>query len=120
MLLCLALGGLIDVLCTGVAGQNRRNHIFNFYRATLMARFLPFARWLTHKRRLHDVEQSWNPYPIINAAANFGATLEPFELTPLHCGSPASGYYRTRDWLPELSLTDQEIADLHLLGTAMG
>lgn len=98
----LAVSVLLVPLTADIATQNRANLIFHQYRRGLLARFLPLSKDLP----LHAAGQSWNPYPIINATANFGATLEHFELTPLYSGSGASGYYRTEEWLPGLRLSD--------------
>jgi hypothetical protein len=102
VIIALAVSLIVVPTIADITAQNRANLIFRQYRAGLVARFLP----LTEDRPLHAVGQSWNPYPIVNAAANFGATLEAFELTPIYSGSAASGYFRTKDWLPDIKLSD--------------
>lgn len=106
LLVALAMAGLLIGMSVKISKQNRWNLIFKAYRICLTARFLPFATWLTDNRPLYATGQSWNPYPIINAAANVGTHLEAFELTPLYSGHSFSGYHSTKKWLPGLTLAD--------------
>lgn len=84
--------------------QNQMNLLFICYKNSLEKAFLPFSQWLTKSNRLYELKTHWNPLPIINTSAHFDNGLHPFELTPNFSGSEKSGYYATKDWLPELSL----------------
>lgn len=81
--------------------QNKWNHTFQCYRATLRARFLPQTG---DSLKLHTLGNTWAPYPIFNVSANLGPNLIAFELAPLRYGSDETGYLATVDHLPELDL----------------
>ena len=100
------VGAFIHPIFFNFSSQIRWNWILKYYCQGLSKRFLPFASWLTGKRKFHETDQSWNPFPIINVTANFGTVLSEYELTPLYSGSPTTGYLRTDELLPNLTLAD--------------
>jgi hypothetical protein len=97
----------------------------SYYRSRLAAAFLPEVRTPqshldtdSHPMmfRLSDVSaRSGTPYPIINTTLNTTSSKnatyrarngESFSLSPLYCGSPATGYRRTSEYLRgELTLS---------------
>ncbi|RZT10466.1 Patatin-like phospholipase [Duganella sp. CF402] len=83
--------------------QNKVHFVFQSYRQILLDRFLPQD---TTPVKLHNLPQSWNPYPIFNASANLGSSLIEFELTPHYCGSFKTGYAKLSEHLPDLDLAD--------------